>query len=225
MTAILEKTNKQLIYDTAKNLFFTEGYQVGFRRIAQEIGISQGLITYHFKNKHYIAIEIYKEDYQILSTYLKYSVDPDQDVFLYIVSLYVLCSRILIANPEKLAFVIATQTEDITYKAIYAGGLKQIYAKLITFMKPNGYSPEKNLSLFLTTIYSVYAGILQKRNSEFDFTDDEIITYSVNLMYYCLGYDQDALRTESIITNAKSQVSSLLHQYPHLLNIHNYLIK
>ncbi|WP_026394755.1 TetR/AcrR family transcriptional regulator [Acetobacterium malicum] len=225
MTAILEKTNKQLIYDTAKNLFFTEGYQVGFRRIAQEIGISQGLITYHFKNKHYIAIEIYKEDYQILSTYLKYSVDPDQDVFLYIVSLYELCSRILNANPEKLAFVIATQTEDITYKAIYAGGLKQIYAKLITYMKPNGCSQEKNLSLFLTTIYSVYAGILQKRNSEFDFTDDEVITYSVNLMYYCLGYDQDALRTENIIASAKSRVSSLLHQYPHLLNIHNYLIK
>lgn len=225
MTAILEKTNKQLIYDTAKNLFFTEGYQVGFRRIAQEIGISQGLITYHFKNKHYIAIEIYKEDYQILSTYLKYSVDPDQDVFLYIVSLYELCSQILNANPEKLAFVIATQTEDITYKAIYAGGLKQIYAKLITYMKPNGCSPEKNLSLFLTTIYSVYAGILQKRNSEFDFTDDEVITYSVNLMYYCLGYDQDALRTENIIASAKSRVSSLLHQYPHLLNIHNYLIK
>lgn len=225
MTAILEKTNKQLIYDTAKNLFFTEGYQVGFRRIAQEIGISQGLITYHFKNKHYIAIEIYKEDYQILSTYLKYSVDPDQDVFLYIVSLYELCSRILNANPEKLAFVIDTQTEDITYKAIYAGGLKQIYAKLITYMKPNGCSPEKNLSLFLTTIYSVYAGILQKRNSEFDFTDDEVITYSVNLMYYCLGYDQDALRTENIIASAKSRVSSLLHQYPHLLNIHNYLIK
>lgn len=225
MTLILEKSNKQLIYDTAKNLFFAEGYQVGFRRIAQEIGISQGLITYHFKNKHYIAIEIYKEDYQILSTYLKYSVDPDEDVFLYISSLYELCSRILAANPEKLAFVIATQTEDITCKAIYASGLKQIYAKLITHMKPNGYSPEKNLSLFLTTIYSVYAGILQKRNNEFDFSDDEIITHSVNLMYYCLGYDQDAQRTKDMINSAKERVNSLLYRYPHLLNIHNYLIK
>ncbi|MBI4857256.1 MAG: TetR/AcrR family transcriptional regulator [Acetobacterium woodii] len=225
MTLILEKTNKQLIYDTAKNLFFTEGYQVGFRRIAQEIGISQGLITYHFKNKHYIAIEIYKEDYQILSTYLKYSVDPEEDVFLYIVSLYELCSRILRENPEKLAFVIATQTEDITYKAIYAGGLKQIYAKLITHMKPNGYSPEKNLSLFLTTIYSVYDGILKKRNIDFDFTDDEVITHSVNLMYYCLGYNQDFDRTQDIIARAKESVTVLLKQYPHLLNIHNYLIK
>nr|WP_320026454.1 TetR/AcrR family transcriptional regulator [uncultured Acetobacterium sp.] len=225
MTLILEKTNKQLIYDTAKNLFFTAGYQVGFRRIAQEIGISQGLITYHFKNKHYIAIEIYKEDYQILSTYLKYSVDPDEDVFLYIVSLYELCSRILRENPEKLAFVIATQTEDITYKAIYAGGLKQIYAKLITHMRPNGYSPEKNLSLFLTTIYSVYDGILKKRNIDFDFTDDEVITHSVNLMYYCLGYDQDFNRTLDIIARAKECVTALLKQYPHLLNIHNYLIK
>lgn len=225
MTAILEKTNKQLIYDTAKNLFFTEGYQVGFRRIAQEIGISQGLITYHFKNKHYIAIEIYKEDYQILSTYLKYSINPDEDVFLYIVGLYELCSRILKANPEKLDFVIATQTEDITYKAIYAGGLKQIYAKLITQMKPNGYSPEKNLSLFLTTIYSVYAGVLQKRNVDFDFSDDEVITHTVNLMYYCLGYDQNPKQTADIIARAKERVTTLLRQYPHLLDIHSYLIK
>lgn len=225
MTPSLEKTNKQLIYDTAKNLFFTEGYQVGFRRIAQEIGISQGLITYHFKNKHHIAIEIYKEDYQILSTYLKYSINPDEDVFLYIVGLYELCSQILTANPEKLAFVIATQTEDITYKAIYAGGLKQIYAKLIAQMKPNSYSPEKNLSLFLTTIYAVYAGILQKRNVAFDFSDDEIINHSVNLMYYCLGYDRNPQRTADIIARAKQRVSSLLHQYPHLLNIHTYLIK
>jgi len=225
MTNPIEKTNKQLIYDTAKNLFFTEGYHVGFRRIALEIGISQGLITYHFKSKHNIAIEIYKEDYQILSSYLKYSVNPDEDVFLYIVSFYVLCMLIIQANPEKLDFVIATQSEDITYKAIYAGSLKQIYAKLITEMKPNGYTPEKNLSLFLTTVYSVYEGILKKRSADFEFTNDEIISHSVNLMYYCLGYDSDPQRTADIIQKAKQRVATLLKNYPHLLDIHRYLIK
>ncbi|KNZ41245.1 TetR/AcrR family transcriptional regulator [Acetobacterium bakii] len=226
MTIIIEKTNKQLIYDTAKNLFFTEGYHVGFRRIAQEIGISQGLITYHFKNKHNIAIEIYKEDYQILSSYLKYYVNPDDDVFLYIVSFYKLCMLIIKANPEKLDFVIATQSEDITYKAIYAGSLKQIYARLIAQqMKPNGYTPEKNLSLFLTTIYSVYEGLLKKRSTDFEFTDDEIISLSVNLMYYCLGYDQDPGRTTDIIEKASQRVVALLKSYPHLLDIHRYLIK
>lgn len=225
MTDNIEKSNKQLIYDTAKSLFFSEGYQVGFRRIAQEIGVSQGLITYHFKSKHQIAIEIYKEDYQILSSYLKYCINPDEDIFLYVVGFYVLCLLIIKANQQKLDFVIATQSENITYEAVYAGSLKQIYAKLIEKMKPNHYSPEKNLSLFLTTTYSAHESILQKQNKEFDFTDDELLSHSVNLMYYCLGYDQDPQRTIDIIHKAKQKVNDLLREYPHLLDIHRYLIK
>ena len=225
MTEHKEKTNKQLIYDTAKNLFFTEGYQVGFRRIAQKIGISQGLITYHFKTKRNIAIEIYKEDYQILSTYLKYFINPDEDTFLYIVGLYNLTSRIYEANPEKLNFVRETQIENIGCEAIYSSSFKQIYFKLMEDMRPNGYSKEKNLTLFLATTYSAFGAILQKQSQGFDFSDDESLTHSVDLMYYCLGYDRDPKRTADIIQKAKERIDSLLEKYPHLLDIHQYLIK
>lgn len=92
-------------------------------------------------------------------------------------------------------------------------------------MKPNGYTPEKNLSLFLTTTYSAYAGILKNRNTDFDFTEDEILAHSVNLMVYCLGYDQDPQRTADIIAEAKQRVDVLLDKYPHLLDIRRYLIK
>lgn len=225
MTEIYEKTNKQLIYDTAKKLFFTEGYQVGFRRIAQKIGISQGLITYHFKTKRNIAIEIYKEDYQILSTYLKYSINPDEDSYLYVVGLYELTSRIYKANPEKLNFVRETQLENIGSEAIYVSGFKQIYLKLIEDMKPNGYSKEKNLTLFLCTTYAAYGAILQKQSEGFDLSDDESLFHSVDLMYYCLGHDRDPKRTTDIIQKAKERIDSLLQKYPHLLDIHQYLIK
>ncbi|MBC3796153.1 TetR/AcrR family transcriptional regulator [Acetobacterium tundrae] len=219
------KTNKQLIYDTAKNLFFTEGYQVGFRRIAQEIGISQGLITYHFKTKRNIAIEIYKEDYQILSTYLKYIVNPDEDIFLYIVSFYNLNSRINTANPEKLNFVKMTQSDNISCEAIYASSFKQIYLKLINHMQPNSYDQEKNLTLFLATTYSTFSAILQKQTESFDFSDEESLIHSVDLMYYCLGYDRNPKRTTDIIQKAKERVDSLFAKYPHLLDIHQYFIK
>ena len=99
---------KQKIYETAKRLFFEEGYEVGLRYIAEAADVPQDLIIHYFKSKKNLAIEVYKEDHQILSTYLKYVIDPDQDIFLYIISFENLAMRITNNNPQKELFLMVT---------------------------------------------------------------------------------------------------------------------
>ena len=80
------KKAKQIIYETAKRLFFEKGYEVGSRQIAKEAGVSQALITYHFGSKLNIGIQALKEDYQVQASYLKYFVDPKEEPQFFIIN-------------------------------------------------------------------------------------------------------------------------------------------
>lgn len=43
---------KQKIYETAKRLYIEHGYfNISNKRLSEESGINQGLITYYFKSK------------------------------------------------------------------------------------------------------------------------------------------------------------------------------
>ena len=81
-----KKKAKQIIYETAKRLFFEKGYEVGSRQIAKEAGVSQALITYHFGSKRNIGIQVLKEDYQVQASYLKYFVDPTEEPLFFIIN-------------------------------------------------------------------------------------------------------------------------------------------
>ncbi|MDK2962318.1 MAG: hypothetical protein PWP20_1444, partial [Eubacteriaceae bacterium] len=151
---------KQKIYETAKRLFFEDGYEVGLRYIAEAADVPQDLIIEYFKSKKNLAIEVYKEDHQILSTYLKYVIDPDQDIFLYIISFENLAMRIRQNNPQKEQFLLATKNDDIDLEASLETNLSDRYAQLLKQMKPNGMSFEKNFRLFMSLIFSAYHSFL-----------------------------------------------------------------
>lgn len=53
---------KQHIFDTAKELFYRDGYEsTTMRKIAQTAGVSTGLPIYYFGSKEALGVEIYKE--------------------------------------------------------------------------------------------------------------------------------------------------------------------
>ena len=218
-----ELSSRQKIYDTAKNLFYKEGYQVSFPRIAKELGVSQGLITYHYKSKRNLAIAIFKEDFEILSNRLQSVVSIEEDIFLFIVSFYYLNDQILLKSPDKMRFIIDTNDENISIEAIYASDYKNIYEKLIKQMTPNGLSADDNLTLFLTTTYSVYGSILQKISDGLNISPDFFFAYTIDLMFHCLGLPNDSKRTQSLIDQAKERVGLLFQQHPELLDVYQYL--
>lgn len=217
-------TTKQKIYVAAKKLFMDEGYHVSFPRIAKEIGVTQGLITYHFKSKRNLSIAIFSEDFEILSSHLKSVADEDEDIFLYILSFYYLNDRILQANPDKLRFLIESNTENIAVDTIYNCGLKNIYEKLVAKIVPNGLSFNDNLSLFLTSTFAVYGALMAKMAEGLELSPDFFFAYSIDMMFHCLGYDRDPARTQRLLTQAKQKVDLLLDKYPYLLDVHQYLL-
>ncbi|WKY48610.1 TetR/AcrR family transcriptional regulator [Eubacteriaceae bacterium ES3] len=213
---------KQKIYETAKRLFFEEGYETGFRYIAEAAGVSQDVIIQYFKSKKNIAIEIYKEDHQILSTYLKYVIDPDQDIFLYIISFENLAMRIRKCNPLKEQFLLDTKNDEIDLEASFETTLSDRYAQLLKLMKPNDLSFEKNFRLFMTLIFSAYHSFLTELDDEF--TDNHLLWYSTKLRscFLNLGYSDEEITALVNLSNQK--IDELIELYPYLMDVNEYLI-
>ena len=76
------KRKKKEIFDFAKHIFWEEGYDaLTFKRISEELGISQGSIAYHFKKKHRISYLVYEEiNCQIWEAIDQIAPDESQEV-------------------------------------------------------------------------------------------------------------------------------------------------
>ena len=56
--AVDNELTKEMIMDTARELFAEQGFQhVSMRKIAQSLGYSHGALYYHFKNKAEISLQ------------------------------------------------------------------------------------------------------------------------------------------------------------------------
>lgn len=63
---------REMILDTARNLFADTGYQhVSMRKIATELGYSHGALYYHFRNKAEIFYAIVLKDFTLLDRELQ----------------------------------------------------------------------------------------------------------------------------------------------------------
>lgn len=68
---------KMDILDTAKRLFIEFGYDgATFQKIADELNITKGAITYHFKNKHFIILHVFDEYFNQIRAHI--SCFPDE---------------------------------------------------------------------------------------------------------------------------------------------------
>lgn len=219
--------SKQVVYETAKRMFIEEGYEVGFRQIAHRLDITPSLISYHFKTKRNIAIEIYKENYALLNGYLKQYVDYKADPVLYLTSFYTLNNLIIENNPDYARFALAVSKENIFLEVSESSGLRQVYLQAVRNMPDNPYhfDEDKRMRLFIVSSFGLYSSIVEAMANGLQLSSEEFMLQAVNYTYFLLGEPFDMERSERMIRAGKEVVDKLLADAPHLLHTHKYLLK
>lgn len=217
----MKKKAKQMIYETAKRLFFDEGYTVGSRRIAKEAGISQALLTYHFGSKKNIGIQVLKEDYQIQAAYLKYFSDPKADPLFFILNFQNMNFHIRNSDPRMAQFMTDAMNEDLLEASIYDGNQKEIFEVLVRNM-PGDF--EKNLHLALGTIFGIQRALQRDINNGLPLSYAEYFDYSVRSFNFALKLNLTEDQILAIIAHSNVLVSRLFERYPQLLNVDSYLL-
>ena len=93
---------KRAILDSARRMFHDLGYEkTTFQKIADEIGISKGAITYHFKNKHFLMIMIFDECFTAIRNYIDRFPECYRNRYWYEITTYLLLYRTLFENPRS----------------------------------------------------------------------------------------------------------------------------
>lgn len=117
------ETRREEILNTAFRLFVQQGYSgTGMRQIAAEAGVSLGLISYHFKNKRDMAIELLNRKLDAFMRAAHRYVDWDEDPILYSATLVKLTYSVL-SSPRYRAFYVDVLREDIYFEVIVHSGV------------------------------------------------------------------------------------------------------
>lgn len=118
-----EESKKELL-EAAYRLFLEQGYsKTGMRQIAAEAGVSHGLITYYFKNKREVAIELLKQKMEQFSEAAHRYVDWEQDPILYSAVLERLTYSVF-STPIFFEFYRDTLKEDIMFEVLADSGIE-----------------------------------------------------------------------------------------------------
>ena len=220
----MKKKAKQIIYETAKRLFFEQGYDVGSRQIAKEASVSQALLTYHYGSKKNIAIQILKEDFQIQSSYLKQFTTPEEDPLFFILTFQNMTLQIRKHDIRMANFITSAMNEDLLEASIYDGNQIDIFENLVRQMPDNGYDFEKNFHLVLGTIFGIQRSLQWEINSGLPLTYEECFDYVVRSFDFALRLKLTEEEIQRLINRSNAIISSLFEQYPLLLNIDTYLL-
>lgn len=117
-----EESKRELLA-AAYRLFLENGYsKTGMRQIAAEAGVSHGLITYYFKNKREVAIELMKQKMDQFSAAVHRYVDWEQDPILYSAVLERLTYTVF-STPIFFEFYRDTLREDIMFEVLADSGI------------------------------------------------------------------------------------------------------
>ena len=93
---------KQAILDCARTMFHDLGYEeTTFQKIADELHITKGAITYHFKNKHFLMIMIFDECFSAIRAYIDQFPECYRNRYWYEITTYLLLYCILFQNPHS----------------------------------------------------------------------------------------------------------------------------
>ena len=117
-----EETKKEIL-NTAYRLFQQHGYtKTSMRQIASEAGISHGLITYHFKNKREVAIELVQQKMEQFTEAAHRYVDWEEEPILYSAVLERL-SYTVFSTPIFFEFYKDMLREDILFEVLADSGI------------------------------------------------------------------------------------------------------
>lgn len=200
-------STKQTIYETAKLLFFEDGYKVGSRKIANHAGVNQGLITYYFKNKKNLAFVLLKETFEIIAIHIKYFVDPQKDILLFMLTFIRISGLSVLTSPKYARFMQQISEENLLEESIRFGGNQtEYYKKLVKeVMPPNGHTLEKNLSIFLGIVFGVMRNLIIRLDEDIEFSLDDLMELNIRSFIWGLHLNY----SEEQILETKLKVENL----------------
>ena len=196
---LLMASTKQLIYETAKRLFLEEGYNVGSRRIAEVAGVNQGLLTYYFKSKSNIALTVLKENYEIVSSYVRYQVSPHDDTLLYILVYTTIFIKNSKLEPKYFRLLRQLSEDNLLEESVRHGNNQtSLYKTIIRdYMPPNNFSLEKNFDIFTGIIFGVLRNLILRlqENENNDITFEEYYGLFIRTFIWAahLNYNEDEI--------------------------------
>lgn len=216
---------KQKIYDAAKELFYTEGYSVGTRKIAEKAGVKQGVIAYHFNGKKEIAIQVLKEDYAVLSSYIRYRVDMYHDIFLFMCTFWKMTDQTMQNDPSLLKFIYEVTQDNILEESYHAGNQTMEYKRLVETYLKNENTLEKNLEIFLSISCSTFNSYISKIYQKNIFSFEELFYWQVKIANFALGSPFNEKSLVEIRKKSDEIVKTILNDHPYLVNAKDYFMK
>lgn len=91
---------KEKILIVAERRFRQQGYdQTTFQQIADELGITKGAISYHFKNKYLIGAYFIQEMFDVYRDFIKQYKNEIPNIYCMYCILYIYVYRIVMSNP------------------------------------------------------------------------------------------------------------------------------
>lgn len=217
---------KQQIYQTAKRLFFEEGYRVGSRKIASEAGANQGLITYYFKNKENIAMMVLREIYELIAIHLRYFVDPQKETLLYIISFINTMTQILYTDVRYQRFIQEISDANLLQKSIiYKDNQTKLYQSLITKYIPESKDPYRDYLILLSFVFGTFRNVLPYFQVAKESDIDQILEINIKCFYAGLNLPNDADAIQNTLNRSNQIVSSMFRQYPALTNLDSWIFQ
>ncbi len=212
----MPKNNKQsskyyTIMQYAGRLFLEQGYcATSMRQIAGDLGISLGLISYHFKSKSELAKAILAGQLQAETAIVHDYVNQDQHPILFSGAITKLQYTIM-SSPKFLAFYLDVLREDVYFEMIIESGI-DTYRKINT--KYNLGFSDDYLILYGNFIASSIERTLMLYARQNPFVDN--IADTLFFTYMGRLYGDEALLKECCI-QTEQIVSKILSEHPYLL--------
>lgn len=216
---------KQKIYEVAKILFLQNGYKnVTNKQIAEVSGVNQGLITYYFKHKSNIASTIIKENYQIISSYLKSEVDVNKDPFLFNITIDNLMSSLMEHSENFVRFICEMIEQNIIIDTIYNGSQKHDIIVMIKKFKPESKENiKKYFRKFVIMTFPVGMQFQIEINNGTIFSFEEYYETMVRLFAFALNLKFDEETIKNYIEKSTCIVDKIIREHPYLTNPEKYL--
>ena len=185
--------SKQEILKVAERNFKKHGYDATtFQMIAKELRITPGTITYHFKNKHWILHQLFREFFLKLSDYINKNVVNDFNYYVYYCVFYIYVYRVVLKseNSQKLFEI---ESLDPAFKKINADTNEKLF-RLITNDYKKGFSKD-DVHLAAVMYSGARASLVQEYNeADGGITIDDWCFHHSRLIGILSGLDEAAIQ-------------------------------
>ena len=168
-----------------------------------------------------------KETFEIIAIYIKYYVDPQKDILLFMLTFINIAMASNYTSPKYARFFQQISEENLLEESIRFGNNQtEYYEKLVQeLMPPNGNSVKKNLSIFLATVYGIQRNMANRFDEDIFFSFDD--QYNILIRSFIWGLQLNY--SEEQILSLKLKVENLsfeiLKTHPDLKHPETYLFQ